>query len=26
MTGAKAPAGHGAAGLAALIGYVAQHR
>jgi glucose-6-phosphate isomerase len=26
MTGAKAPAGHGAAGLAALIGYVAKHR
>jgi glucose-6-phosphate isomerase len=26
MTGVKAPAGHGAAGLAALIGYVAKHR
>ena len=26
MTGAKAPAGPGAAGLAALIGYVAKHR
>jgi glucose-6-phosphate isomerase len=26
MTGAKAPAGHGAAGLASLIGYVATHR
>jgi glucose-6-phosphate isomerase len=26
MTGAKAPAGHGAAGLASLIGYVAAHR
>ncbi len=26
MSGAKAPAGHGAAGLAALIGYVASHR
>jgi glucose-6-phosphate isomerase len=26
MTGAKAPAGHGATGLAALIGYVAKHR
>src|ERR1700722_13625081 len=26
MTGARAPAGHGAAGLAALIGYVATHR
>jgi glucose-6-phosphate isomerase len=26
MTGAKAPAGHGAAGIAALIGYVAKHR
>ena len=26
MTGAKSPAGHGAAGLAALIGYVAKHR
>ncbi|HME39019.1 MAG TPA: glucose-6-phosphate isomerase [Steroidobacteraceae bacterium] len=26
MTGAKAPAGHGAAGLAALIDYVAKHR
>ena len=26
MTGAKAPAGHGAAGLASLIGYVAKHR
>jgi glucose-6-phosphate isomerase len=26
MSGAKAPAGHGAAGLASLIGYVAQHR
>jgi glucose-6-phosphate isomerase len=26
MSGAKAPAGHGAAGLAALIGYVAAHR
>jgi glucose-6-phosphate isomerase len=26
MTGAKAPAGHGAAGLAALIGYVAKSR
>jgi glucose-6-phosphate isomerase len=26
MTGAKAPVGHGAAGLASLIGYVATHR
>jgi glucose-6-phosphate isomerase len=26
MSGAKSPAGHGAAGLAALIGYVAKHR
>ncbi len=26
MTGAKPPQGHGAAGLAALIGYVAAHR
>ena len=26
MSGAKSPAGHGAAGLAALIGYVAAHR
>jgi glucose-6-phosphate isomerase len=26
MSGAKPPAGHGAAGLAALIGYVAKHR
>ncbi len=26
MSGAKAPAGHGAAGLASLIGYVAKHR
>jgi glucose-6-phosphate isomerase len=26
MTGAKAPAGHGASGLASLIGYVAKHR
>ena len=26
MTGAKSPAGHGAAGLAALISYVAAHR
>jgi glucose-6-phosphate isomerase len=26
MTGAKAPSGHGAAGLASLIGYVAKHR
>jgi glucose-6-phosphate isomerase len=26
MTGAKAPAGHGAAGLQSLIDYVAQHR
>jgi len=26
MTGAKAPAGHGAAGLAALIEYVGKHR
>ena len=26
MTGAKAPVGEGAAGLAALIGYVAKHR
>jgi len=26
MTGAKAPAGHGAAGLASLIDYVAKHR
>jgi glucose-6-phosphate isomerase len=26
MTGVKAPPGHGAAGLAALIGYVAKHR
>ncbi len=26
MTGAKAPQGNGAAGLAALIGYVAEHR
>ena len=26
MSGAKSPAGHGAAGLAALIGYVASHR
>src|ERR1700728_41187 len=26
MTGAKAPAGHGAAGLASLIAYVAAHR
>jgi glucose-6-phosphate isomerase len=26
MSGAKSPAGHGAAGLAALINYVAKHR
>jgi glucose-6-phosphate isomerase len=26
MSGARAPAGHGAAGLASLIGYVAKHR
>jgi glucose-6-phosphate isomerase len=26
MSGARAPAGHGAAGLASLIGYVATHR
>ena len=26
MSGAKSPSGHGAAGLAALIGYVAKHR
>jgi glucose-6-phosphate isomerase len=26
MTGARAPTGQGAAGLAALIGYVAGHR
>ena len=26
MTGAKSPAGHGAASLASLIGYVAKHR
>jgi glucose-6-phosphate isomerase len=26
MTGARAPVGHGAAGLASLIGYVATHR